>query len=175
MEILIRKVKEDSGWLSCMSAYPVMHNGIEYRTCEALFQSLRFQAYPNIQGQIQQCKSPMGAKMIARKNRALLSRGEMWDEAPSDFKLMEECLKLKLEQHPELKDKLIKTGNDTIIEDCTTHDRESARFWGMVFKGGKWIGENNLGKLWMQLRKDLLKMKNTGRVKTNKMDKENSI
>jgi len=159
MEILIRKVKDESGWLSCMSAYPVMHNGIVYKTCEALFQSLRFQAYPNIQDKIQQCKSPMGAKMIARKNRALLNRGEKWDEAPEDLDLMRECLKLKLEQHPELKEKLIITGDATIIEDCSTHDRESARFWGMVFKDGQWLGENNLGKLWMELREDLVQTK----------------
>ena len=90
--------------------------------------------------------------MIARKNRELLGRGKKWDEAPSDIPLMKECLELKLEQHPELKDKLIETGNATIIEDCTTHDRESARFWGAVKKDGQWIGENVFGKLWMEIR-----------------------
>lgn len=38
-----------------------------------------------------------------------------------------QCLRLKLEQHPDLKQKLIETGDAIIIEDCTTHDREAAR------------------------------------------------
>lgn len=156
-EITITRVKEESGWLSCMSGYPVTYNGIEYRTCEALFQALRFNGYPAIQKEIIGCKSPLAAKMKARRNREKLNRGKMWDEAPSDIPLMKECLELKLEQHPDLKEKLIATGDATIIEDCTTHDRESARFWGAVKKDGQWIGENVLGKLWMEIREELVK------------------
>lgn len=156
MEITITKVKEDSGWLSCMSAYPVTYQGTQYKTCEALFQALRFTNHPKIQKEILGCKSPMGAKMIARRERELLGRGKMWDEAPSDIPLMKECLELKLEQHPELKEKLVETGNAVIIEDCTTHDRESARFWGAVKKGGKWVGENVFGKLWMEIRDETI-------------------
>ena len=33
--------------------------------------------YPDVQTEIRECKSPMGAKMIARKNRNLLNRGKM--------------------------------------------------------------------------------------------------
>jgi ribA/ribD-fused uncharacterized protein len=154
-EITITKVKEESGWLSCMSAYPVTFKGILYKTCEALFQAQRFTNYPNIQKEILDCPSPMSAKMKARKNRALLNRGIKWDEATSDIPLMKECLELKLEQHPDLKEKLIETGDATIIEDCTTHDRESARFWGAVKKDGKWIGENVFGKIWMEIREEL--------------------
>lgn len=157
MEVLIRKVKNDSGWLSCMSPHPVTHEGTTYRTCEALFQSLRFKGYPDIQKEIQEQKSPMAAKMIARKNREKLNRGPLWDEDPSDMPLMKEVLLVKLEQYPELKDKLLATGNAAIIEDCTTHDRESARFWGMVFKDGQWIGKNVFGNLWMEIRNKLIK------------------
>ncbi len=81
----------------------------------------------------------------------------MWDQASNDPALMKMCLRLKLEQHPELKDKLRATGDATIIEDCTTHDRESARFWGAVRKNNKWVGENVFGRLWMELRSELLK------------------
>jgi N-glycosidase YbiA len=157
--IRITKVKEESGWLSCMSPYPVTYDGVMYRTCEALFQALRFNDYPEIQKEIIECKSPMGAKMIARRERNLLGRGKMWDEAPSDIPLMKECLELKLEQHPDLKAKLIATGKAKIIEDCTTHDRESARFWGAVKAGNKWIGQNEFGLLWMEIRDQLQNQK----------------
>ena len=153
--IKIYKVTDKYGCLSCIYAHPATYNGLTYRTCEALFQSRRFNGHPEIQDIIREEKSPMGAKMKAKGNRALLNRGTKWDEAPEDIPLMKECLLLKLEQHPELKQKLIETGDATILEDCTSHDRESARFWGMVFKDGDWKGENILGKLWMEIREEI--------------------
>ena len=153
--ITITKVKEENGWLSCMSPHPVEYEGKHYRTAEALFQALRFKGHPEIQVLIRDQKSPMGAKMKARKNRALLNRGEKWDEAPSDIPLMKMCLELKLAQHPDLEEKLIATGNAKILEDCSTHDRESARFWGAVYKDGKWIGESVFGEIWMEIREEL--------------------
>lgn len=154
-KILVTKVKEQNGWLSLMSPHPISYQGIEFRTAEALFQWLRFQGHPEVQNEILEQKSPMGVKMKARKNRELLNRGEKWDESPDDLPMIKMVMKLKLEQHPDLKDKLRDTGNAVIIEDCTTHDRESARFWGMVKEDDNWIGENILGKLWMEIRDDL--------------------
>lgn len=154
-EILIKKVKEPSGWLSCMSAHPVEYNGQKYRTVEALFQVLRFEGHSEIQKEIQDCKSPIRAKCIARRERARLNRVENWDYAESDRPLMKFCLKLKLGQHPDLKQKLIKTGDAIIIEDCTTHDREAARIWGQVNVNCNWVGQNVLGQLWMELRTEL--------------------
>jgi len=153
--ILINKVKEDNGYYSCMSSDSITYNGIKFKTSEAQFQWMRFEGHPEVQKEILEQKSPMGAKMKARKYRDKLNRGEKWDQAPEDIALMKKCLLLKLEQHPELKDKLLKSGSATIIEDCTTHDRESARFWGMVYKNGQWIGENMLGKIWMEIREEL--------------------
>jgi N-glycosidase YbiA len=158
--ILIRLVKDINGWLSCMWACLLTFKGLEFRTPEALFQWLRFAGHPVIQKEILDQKSPMGAKMRARKHCGLLNRGPKWDQAPEDIPRMKMVMLLKLEQHPELKDKLISTGTATIIEDCTSHDRESARFWGMVYKDGKWTGENNLGKIWMEIRCELQKTNN---------------
>jgi predicted NAD-dependent protein-ADP-ribosyltransferase YbiA (DUF1768 family) len=125
----------------------VEYKGIKYRTAEALFQALRFPDHPDVQSEIQEAKSPMTAKMKARKNRKLLGRGEKWDEAEDDIPRMKMVLQLKLEKHPELKQKLLDTGDAIIGEDCTTHDKESARWWGMVYKDGRWIGENVFGKI----------------------------
>jgi ribA/ribD-fused uncharacterized protein len=154
-EVTITKVKEPGGCFSLMSPHPVICNGIEFRTAEALFQWLRFSAHPDVQKVILEQKSPMGAKMKARLNRALLNRGDKWDESQDDIPRMKICLQLKIEQHPDLKKLLIDTGSATIIEDCTTHDRESARFWGAVKVDGKWVGKNILGKLWMEVRNEI--------------------
>ena len=171
-EITVTKVKEQNGWLSCMSAHPVSYNGLDFRTVEALFQWLRFDQHPNVQQDIIDQKSPMGAKMKARKNRELLNRGIKWDEHPTDLPLMKMCLELKLSQHPDLKTELINTGSADIIEDCTTHDRESARFWGMVKKDGKWIGDNQLGKLWMEIRDGISKNNNLQTVSNSIQSKD---
>ncbi len=155
MEITITKVKEPFGWLSLMSPHPIQYEGKTFRTAEALFQWLRFKDQPDVQKVILEQKSPIGAKMKARLNRAFLNRSEKWDESETDLALMKKCMELKVQQHPSLKDKLIDTGNAIIIEDCTTHDRESARFWGAVKVDGKWVGKNFLGKLWMEVRDEL--------------------
>ena len=154
-EVTITKVKEPGGCFSLMSPHPVLYDGKLFRTAEALFQWLRFPEHPEVQNLIYEQKSPMGAKMKARKNRDLLNRGDKWDEATEDIPRMKECLMLKLEQHPDLKQRLLETGNAIIIEDCTTHDRESARFWGSVMVNGNWVGQNILGKIWMKVRDEL--------------------
>lgn len=152
-QILIRKVNEPSGWLSCMSAYPITHNGVLYRTCEHLFQCMRFPKNPEIQDHIRIQNSPMTAKMVA-KSHAHLAEGV---GSEGDLNNMRYCLKLKIEQYPDLKNKLIETKNAIIIEDCSARDNVSGRFWGMVRVGDEWEGTNWLGKLWMELRESLVK------------------
>ena len=73
-----------------------------------------------------------------------------------DVDNMRLCLRLKLKQNPELRDQLLETGDESIIEDCTKRPNGSGKFWGMAFKGGEWVGENTLGKLWMELRSQML-------------------
>lgn len=50
---------------------------------------------------------------------------------------------------------MLETGNAVIIEDCTKRNREAARIWGQVKVNGKWVGQNILGQLWMELRTEL--------------------
>ncbi len=161
MIIAFTKVKLPYGWLSNMAPYPVEYQGIQYRTTEALFQCMRFTDHPKVQEEIRAQKSPMAAKMIAKKHRALLNRGGSWDEAEEHIERMRICLKLKLEQHQELKKMLLDTGEATIVEDCTARPRGSAKFWGAVLENGQWVGRNALGKLWMELREELRRASST--------------
>jgi len=153
--IAFTKVKSPHGWLGNMAPYPLEYQGKEYRTSEALFQCLRFASHPEVQEEIRAQKSPLAAKMIARKNRELLDRGEPWDESEDDVDRMRLCLREKLRQHPELKQLLLETGDALLVEDCTARPRESARFWGAVLENGQWRGRNVLGTLWMELRDEL--------------------
>jgi ribA/ribD-fused uncharacterized protein len=151
MTIAFTKVKEPFGWLGNMSPHPVVYEDKEYRTAEALFQALRFKD-PTIMEAIRLEKSPMSAKMLAKKHKAEMFLCPM---SGADVEVMRIVLRLKIEQHPELKEELLATGDETIVEDCTKRDRGSARFWGAVLVDGEWQGENMLGRLWMNLRREL--------------------
>ena len=60
---------------------------------------------------------------------------------------MEKCVRYKFAHHPELKEKLLATGDAYLEEGNTWGDR----IWG-VYQGQ---GENRLGKILMKIRKEL--------------------
>ena len=146
--VFIRGVDEQHGWMGNMSAHPVIHQNQTFRTTEALFQWLRFDGHPEIQKRLVAEKSPMAVKMVAKKHRRLLEK----PDSGIDLKMMRLCLKLKIKQHAELKEKLLATGDKLIVEDCSARPRGDAFYWGMALIERQWVGENHLGKLWMKLR-----------------------
>lgn len=148
MPVLIRKVKEPFGWLGNMSPHPVEWQGKEYRTSEALFQAMRFDDEDVIEA-IRKEKSPMAAKMVAKKHRAQMTVEPM---SEADLDNMRICLRLKVEQHPELREQLLATGEDQIVEDCSKRKRGTGLFWGAALDGTDWVGKNQLGRLWMEIR-----------------------
>jgi ribA/ribD-fused uncharacterized protein len=152
--ISFTKVKLPYGWLGNMSPYPVEYEGKHYRTTESLFQCMRFEGYPEVQKIIMAQKSPMGAKMKAKKFRRELGvKINMGDAA--DLERMIICLRLKLNQHFKLKEMLMLTGDSIIIEDSSKRPNESGLIWGAALIDGEWVGKNVLGELWMNLREEL--------------------
>ncbi|MHC2069773.1 NADAR family protein [Bremerella sp. T1] len=149
--ILIRKVKDEYGWLGNMSPFPVLYEGKKYRTTEALFQALRFDDEKIIES-IREQKSPMAAKMIAKKHK---DRMVVEPLSRDDLDNMRLVLRLKLLQHPKLRTFLLATGDQEIVEDCTKRPRGSGLFWGAANRDGEWVGENWLGRLWIKLRTEL--------------------
>jgi predicted NAD-dependent protein-ADP-ribosyltransferase YbiA (DUF1768 family) len=139
------------GWLGNMSAHPVTHQGQVFRTAEALFQALRFND-PDIIEQIRAAKSPMGAKMVAKRNK---DRMAVAPGSAEDVKNMEAVLRLKVAQHPALLSQLRATGQEPIVEDCTRRKGGRNLFWGAALVDGQWVGANVLGKLWERIRGDL--------------------
>ena len=149
--ILIRKVAEPYGWLGNMSKHPVRYKGELFRTAEALFQCLRFEDVA-IRHEIVAQKSPMAAKMKAKKHRHLMV---IEPQGESDVANMRTVLGLKLKQHPQIRHDLLHTSHSPIIEDCTKRPSKSGLFWGARFTNAAWQGQNMLGKLWMELRDEL--------------------
>ena len=165
-DISFTDVKGDYGWLGNMSPHIVKYKDEWYRTAEALFQCMRYEGFPQVQGEIKAAKSPMTAKMVAKKHRALIAGRETEAEKEThDLARMHECLLLKLQAHPDLKRRLMATKDARIIEDCTKRPRGSGLFWGMARIEKKlpdgttvadWQGRNELGKLWMAIRDESL-------------------
>lgn len=152
-EIAFTKVKLPYGWLGNMSAFPILYKGHTYLTTEALFQALRFSNTPEIQELIRLEKSPMSAKMVAKGKKEFMDEGILYSN--KDISNMQLCLALKLEQHPQLKEKLLSTKEANIIEDCSKRPHGSGLFWGAEKTENGWNGQNILGLLWMEERKKL--------------------
>lgn len=147
--IRFNKTKEAYGWLSNMSAHPVKYNNVWWMTTEALFQALRFPESSKIREVIREQKSPMSAKMMAKK---FVDQMEVKPCSPRDVENMRLMLRLKIGVHKDLRQELINTGDAIIIEDCTSR---KASPWGARLVGNEWVGENLLGRLWMELRAEI--------------------
>lgn len=133
------------GWLGNMSRHPINHNGLIFKTCEHLFQSLRFNNLEIIE-QIQRSNSPMGAKFIAKSFKNEMCVSPRTDEDVENMKIV---IDLKINQHADVMKELPLLKDCLIIEDVTNRNNVRNRFWGMALVNGEWIGENNLGKIWM--------------------------
>lgn len=152
MVVIIRKVKDDFGCFGNMSPHPIEYKGVVWPTAEALFQAFRFEGRPDIQESLQNEKNPMRAKMLAKKYAASMTSPQLGEQ---DLNNMRQVLALKLEQHPDVKNILIQTTDQVIVEDCTRRQGGSGLFWGAALKNGTWVGKNWLGKLWMELRAEI--------------------
>ncbi|MGD9923596.1 MAG: NADAR family protein [Pseudorhodoplanes sp.] len=147
--IVFRKTSERFGGLSNMAAgFPVVVNGIQVRTSEALYQACRFPHLPDVQRLVIEQISPMAAKMKSKPFRKQ-SRPD-WDSVR--VKVMRWCLRVKLAQNWEKFSALLKaTGDRPIVEESVKDD-----FWGAhPSDDGRLAGHNVLGRLLMELREEL--------------------
>jgi len=153
--IFIRKVNcPNTGWLSNMSPYRIVIGDIVWKTAEAYFQSLRFAPDDSIREKIRMEKSPMGAKMVAKQNASRMMVEPMSEQDVENMRLTLR-LRFKCNQIP-LEENLLLTGTRTIIEDCSGRRTDSGAFWGAYeLPNGLLFGQNKLGKLLMELRKEL--------------------
>lgn len=146
--ILFKKVKGPFGWMSNMSPHPVMG----FPTAEAFFQACRFDPVVDmaIVEEIKSQKSPMAAKMVAKKHAAKMIIKPRSDK---DLEVMTFVVGMKLVEHRDLRKALAETGNEVLVEDVSARQNESGLFWGAVVEDGKIVkGENHLGKIWMAVR-----------------------
>lgn len=159
--IKFTKVKLPFGWMGNMSPYPIKFEGKEWRTTEALFQSMRFND-EELKELIRAEKSPMGCKFKMKaivkelEAKGTLHKRHIEPLSNADVTNMEICVRLKIDQHPELKKMLIETGDSPIYEDVTARGpRGTNLFWGAMLVDDQWVGQNTLGKIWEKVRTEL--------------------
>lgn len=114
-------------------------------TVEHAYQAARF-VDVSIVEKIYNATSPYKAKEIAqieKHNKQVIVSD--WEHRK--LEVMRELICLKIEQHPDVREKLLESGDLLIIEDSPTDS-----YWG---RGEDWNGQNNLGKLWMEQRSKL--------------------
>jgi ribA/ribD-fused uncharacterized protein len=131
--------------LSNFSAFSLEWFGYRFDTSEAAYHWMKFSE----DGQSEICdaillaKSAHDAFKIAERFKEV--RREDWDD--TKVGIMKKILRAKADQHEYVLRKLLATGDRELIEDSWRDD-----FWGW---GPNKDGQNQLGKLWMEIRAEL--------------------
>jgi hypothetical protein len=138
-ERAIRGFFEDHRWLSNYHICNVMFEGDIYPSSENAFQAAK--AMWCERNKFFTC-TPSESKKLGSKITMSARDVELWDQRKK--RVMRVVLFDKFTRNPELKDQLLATGNKYL---------EEANWWGDIFWGVcDGVGENNLGKLLMEVR-----------------------
>lgn len=143
---MITSFHDEYAFLSNFYPSKVTLDGILFPTVEHAYQSYKTLDMKK-RALISRLSTPGNAK---RYGRTLDLRPD-WDDVK--LGVMERLLRRKF-RIPELEKKLLSTIGSDLVEGNTWGDK----YWGCVWQTlpeGKWIGENHLGKLLMQIREEL--------------------
>ncbi len=145
MDIRFYKVNEMYGCFSNFSKHGFELDGKYWSTSEHYFQAQKF-IESKIMEEVRLAKTPMEAARIGRdKNKPLR---QDWEKIKDE--VMMKAVFRKFTTHREIRDILISTGNEEIIEE-TIDDY----YWG---RGANGDGKNALGKILMEVRTKLKNM-----------------
>ncbi|EGD80553.1 swarming motility protein YbiA [Salpingoeca rosetta] len=130
------------GFMSNFYPAKVVIDGHTWPTTEHYFQAMKFHD-KDYQAQIRKYSSPSTAKKLGQ-TRAVKLRSD-WEDVKYDV-MYKACL-AKFTQHADLRKQLLDTGDAKLIE----HTRND-RVWG---DGGDGTGQNKLGQVLMEVRREL--------------------
>ena len=137
---MIAEFRKKYFFLSNFYHCTITYKGITYSTSEAAYQ-----AQKTLDNEERLRISKLEPELAKEEGRKLKIR-EDWEEVKVNE--MYEILKIKFTTNPSLAQRLLDTGNEELIEGNDWNDS----FWG-VCKGQ---GKNNLGKILMRIRKELI-------------------
>ena len=146
MAIKFYRIKETYGCFSNFSRHAISLDGRMWPTTEHYFQAQKYIGTPRYD-QIANAESPRIAADLGR-DRGLPLRAD-WEQVKDDS--MRKCVREKVLQHPQIKDLLMNTGEEEIVEDSPID-----WYWGCGKDG---TGKNMLGKILMEVREELKNQK----------------
>ena len=141
----ITQFTDEYDFLSNFYSAPIEWGWYTYPTSEHAFQAAKA-TIPEDAKYVRDAPTPGEAKKRGRK----IEMRANWDNIR--VTVMADILRAKFAQHPDLKARLLATGDAQLVEGTYWHDQ----FWGICNcskHGGK--GENQLGKALMRLRQEL--------------------
>lgn len=139
----ITAFRGDHEFLSNFYRCPMKVDGLEYATLEHAFQAAKATS-DEMRETIRLAGTPGRAKHLGRT----VELPADWEQRRID--VMRQLLAIKF-AIPEMREALLATGEETLIEGNQHRDR----FWGAEEEHGTWVGENHLGILLMELRHSL--------------------
>ena len=124
--------------------YPssIEFDGITYCSAEAAFQAQKC-----VERKSREQFAGLTAVKARHRGRQVSIRAD-WEQIK--LSVMEQIVRAKFTQHPELAGRLMSTGDLQLVEGNAWHDT----FWGVDLATGK--GENHLGLILMKIRAELL-------------------
>jgi len=166
-------------FLSNMSPFPVVIDGITYPTVEHFFHAMKWRFARDVPlvtdikedetvKKINQVKDAVKVKQLMGKNGAIGKSFSFSASAWNKYRplLVRKAIEAKVEQHPGIKRLLLESDQSVISERKLSHRRSTpptaSDIAGMVVMWkGEWYGDNSSGKLWMALREDVIKAEMT--------------
>ncbi len=130
--------------LSPFSAHEIEVDGDIFKTVEHAYHALRIKPGPERELIMKQ-RSPMDAWREGQKYK---HNPELLVDGYDKYEIMERLCRAKLAQHKDVREVLIETGDRELLK---VYDTDYD--WGT---GADFTGQNNLGKLWMKLREELI-------------------
>lgn len=129
--------------LSNFSSHAVGYENMLYMTAEHAYQSAKFENQ-DIKKEVQQARSSFRAKAVSHKHEERFQK-QNWNDIK--ISVMEAILRCKLDQHEDVREALIQSGDAEIVENS-----QDDYFWGCGTDG---TGRNEMGKVWMHIREEL--------------------
>ncbi len=147
---MINSFRGEYYFLSNFYEVPVAYKGVTYLNNEAAFQAQKtISAYQRSKGEIPLLSEEIRFSNLnaseAKKLGKRVSLRKDWEEVK--VSLMQEIVDAKFDQHPDLAEKLLETGDEHLEEGNTWGDK----IWGTV----KGQGKNLLGQILMNTRERL--------------------
>ena len=146
-QIFFYSQNQEYGEFSNYAPFGIEIDGLWYPTVEHYYQSQKFEDidYAEL---IRNAETPKKASELGKSKNALIKPN--WDDIR--LETMKKAVTVKFKTHPKLQEVLLATDNAELVEN-SPYDY----FWGCGKDGS---GQNNLGKILMEIRETLKNTKN---------------